>query len=130
MRINSYRELDVYQNAFEAAMEIFELTKRFPVEERFSLTVQIRRSSRSICANLAEAWGKRRYPASFASKVCDAYAEASETQVWLDLALKSGYLPLNSYTSLVKRYDGIGAQLYRMMSNPDLWCKPSTLTEE
>ncbi|UCH11499.1 MAG: four helix bundle protein, partial [Fidelibacterota bacterium] len=83
-----FKELDVYQNAFESSMEIFELTKNFPIEERYALVDQIRRSSRSVCANIAEAWYKRRYPASFVSKLSDADAEAAETIVWLDYALK------------------------------------------
>lgn len=90
--IKHFRELIVYQKAFEQAMKIFELTKHFPKEERFSLTDQIRRSSRSVCANLAEAWHKRRYPAHFVSKLTDSDAEAAETQVWLDFSLECKYL--------------------------------------
>jgi four helix bundle protein len=85
-RIRSHCELDVYRNAFDAAMEIFHASKAFPKEETYSLTDQMRRSSRSVCANLAEAWRKRRYEAAFISKLCDAEAEAAETQVWLEFA--------------------------------------------
>ena len=92
MRIRSHRDLETYQLAFKAAMEIFALTKKFPKEEKFSLTDQIRRSSRSVCANLAEAFRKRRYPKSFAAKLSDSEGEAAETQVWLDFSLKCGYM--------------------------------------
>lgn len=84
--IRHFRELEVYQLAMEAALRIFEISKSFPVEERYSLTDQIRRSSRSVCANIAEAWRKRRYPNAFVSKLSDAEAEAAETQVWLEFS--------------------------------------------
>src|SRR5512143_2029880 len=90
--IRHFRELDVYQLAMETAMEIFDLTKSFPLEEKYSLTDQVRRSSRSVCANIAEAWRKRRYSAAFISKLSDAEAEAAETGVWLELAVRCGYL--------------------------------------
>ena len=90
--IRSYRELRVYQAAFEAAMQIFELTKSFPAEERFSMTDQMRRASRSVCSNIAEAWRKRRYEAHFVSKLSDAETEAEETRVWLQFAQRCGYL--------------------------------------
>lgn len=83
-RINSYRELRVYNDAFEAAMEIFEITKTFPVEEKYSLIDQIRRSSRYVCSNIGEAWRKRRYPAAFDAKLSDSETEACETQVWIE----------------------------------------------
>ncbi len=91
-KIRSHRDLEVYRKAFNAAMEIFELSKSFPKEENYSLTDQIRRSSRSVCANLAEAWRKRRYKAHFISKLSDAEAEAAETQVWIEFAAKCNYL--------------------------------------
>jgi len=90
--IRTHRDLEVYQMAFETAMKIFEESKSFPKEERYSLTDQVRRSSRSVCANLAEGWRKRRYEASFLSKLSDAEAEAAETQVWLEFSVKCGYL--------------------------------------
>ena len=93
--IRTHRDLDVYKMAFEAAMQIFEKSRLFPIEERYSLTDQVRRSSRSVCANLSEAWRKRRYEASFLSKLSDAEAEAAETQVWLEFAFKCGYLSEN-----------------------------------
>jgi four helix bundle protein len=92
MKIREHTELEVYKKAFDAAMQIFELTKRFPKDETYSMTDQMRRSSRSVCANLAEAWRKRRYKAAFISKLSDAEGEAAETQVWLQFALSCGYL--------------------------------------
>ena len=121
-RVRQFRELNVYQGAFEAAAEVFELTKRFPTEERFSLTDQMRRSSRSMCANIAEGWRKRRYPAAFVSKLSDADAEATETQVWLDFALQCGYIAAETHRDLSTRYDHIAAQLVRMKSAPEQWC--------
>jgi four helix bundle protein len=91
-KIESHRELEVYQLAFEAAMEIFEVTKSFPREEVYSLTDQIRRSSRSVCVNIAEAWRRRRYKGSFVYRLNDAEAEAAETQTWLEFAVKCNYL--------------------------------------
>jgi four helix bundle protein len=90
--IRHFRELEVYKLAIEAAMRIFEISKLFPAEERYSLTDQIRRSSRSVCANIGEGWRKRRYPNAFVSKLSDADAESAETQVWLEFASKCGYL--------------------------------------
>ncbi len=90
-RITSHRELDVYVKAFDSAMRVFDVSKGFPKEEMYSLTDQIRRSSRSVCANLAEAWRKRRYENAFISKLSDAETEAAETQVWLEFAVKCEY---------------------------------------
>src|SRR5437867_6868559 len=90
--IRSYKELRVYQAAIEAAMRIFEITKRFPMEERFSMVDQMRRASRSVCSNIGEAWRKRRYPAHFVSKLSDSEGEAEETRVWLDLAFRCKYI--------------------------------------
>ncbi|HEX5502073.1 MAG TPA: four helix bundle protein [Thermomicrobiales bacterium] len=112
----------MYRSAFDAASEIFDMTRRFPPEERYALTDQIRRSSRSICANIAEAWRKRRYPASFVSKLSDADAEAAETQVWLAMALHCGYLDADRHAALADRYQHICAQLVRMMNQADRWC--------
>lgn len=91
-RISSVRELDVYRLAFNTAMEIFQLSKEFPQEEKFSLTDQMRRSSRSVCANISEAWRKRRYKAVFINKLTDAEQEAAETQTWLEFALGCKYI--------------------------------------
>jgi four helix bundle protein len=91
-KIRHFRELNVYRLAKETAMEIFRLSKQFPVEEKYGLTDQIRRSSRSVCANLAEAWRKRKYRAAFISKLNECESECSETQVWLELANDCGYI--------------------------------------
>jgi four helix bundle protein len=122
MQVRDYSELQVYRRAFDSASRIFLLSKRFPSEERYSLTDQIRRSSRSVCANIAEAWRKRRYPASFVSKLCDADADAAETEVWLSIAYQCEYLPSDVYDELRDRYKHICAQLTKMMDAPEQWC--------
>ena len=119
--IRNYRELRVYQNAFRAAMRIFELTKNFPAEERFSMVDQIRRSSRSVCTNLAEAWRKRRYPAHFVSKLTDSEGEGDETRVWLEFALASKYIAQEVFEELDLSYDLILGQLVKMHSEPEKW---------
>ena len=116
-----FKELDVYQNAFTSAKQIFDITAAFPVEERYSLIDQIRRSSRSVCANIAEAWRKRRYPAAFVSKLSDADAEAAETLVWLDVALECRYLEAKVHGQLMDHYRHISAQLSKMMSASKQW---------
>ena len=118
-RISRHQDLQVYQHAFDAAFAIFELTKRFPREEQFSLTDQVRRSSRSVCANIVEAWRKRRYQAAFVSKFADADAEAGETMFWLDMALRCGYLDTATHAQLTDRYDHICAQLIKMINSPE-----------
>ena len=119
--IKSLRDLDVYGNAMTAAMRVFELSRTFPVEERYSLTGQIRRSSRSVCANLAEAWRKRRYEAAFVSKVSDAESEAAETQVWTEVASRCGYWNQKTSAEIDEAYDKILAQLARMSDEPHKW---------
>ena len=119
--IQSHRELEVYQLAFEAAMRIFEVTKRFPTEERYSLTDQIRRSSRSVCANLAEAWRRRRYVGSFVNRLNDSEAEAAETQTWLEFAVKCDYLDAETGRSLYRAYDHVLGKLVNMICNPSPW---------
>jgi four helix bundle protein len=119
--IRSYKDLRVYQAAIEAAMGIFELTKRFPPEERFSMVDQIRKSSRSVCANIGEGWRKRRYPAHFVSKLSDSEGEAEETRVWLDLAFRCGYMSRSDHNELDQAYDNIIGQLVRMIERPDQW---------
>ncbi|WP_324704984.1 four helix bundle protein [Lyngbya sp. CCY1209] len=113
--------MNVYQIAFEVAMKLFELSKRFPVEERYALTDQIRRSSRSVCANLAEAWRKRRYRAAFIAKLSDAEAEAAETQVWLKFAVKCGYLDATIAQELYQNYNQILGSLVKIINAPDNW---------
>lgn len=119
--IRSYRELRVYQNAFEAAMKIFEITKTFPAEEKYSMVDQMRRSSRSVCSNIAEAWRKRRYPAHFASKLSDSEGEAEETRVWLEFALHCRYINQAIFDELDAKYDLIIGQLVKMISEPEKW---------
>lgn len=113
--------MDVYKMAFEAAMEIFELTKVFPKEERYALTDQIRRSSRSVCSNLAEGFRKRRYPSSFIAKLVDAEAEAAETQTWLDFAIQCDYLDEEQHARLFEAYDFIIGKLVLMGRSPEKW---------
>ena len=120
-RIQNHRELNVYQGARAAAMEIFERSKSFPTEEKFSLTDQGRRSSRSVCANLAEAWRKRRYKAAFIAKLSDAETEACETQVWLEFAQLCGYIDEQKFTRMDTEYDKILGQLVRMIDGADDW---------
>ena len=119
--IRSYKELRVYQAAMEAAMHIFELTKIFPSEEKFSMVDQMRRSPRSVCANIGEAWRKRRYQAYFVSKLNDAESEAEETRVWIEFAYRCGYITNVQAEELDGLYDGILGQLVRMISRPEQW---------
>lgn len=117
----SHKELIVYQSSFKVSMEIFHITKTFPKEEVFALTSQIRRSSRSICANLAEAFRKRRYEKAFVSKLSDSESEAGETQVWLDYSLECGYLSNEIHTRLFNEYDKIIGMLVNMINHPEKW---------
>lgn len=119
--IRSFKELRVWQNAIDIAMTIFELTKSFPVEERYSLTDQIRRSSRSVAANLSEAWRKRRYPAAFVSKLNDCESEAAETQTWIEIAGRCGYLKKDEALELDSRCEQVISQLVAMASHPEKW---------
>jgi four helix bundle protein len=121
MKIREHTELEVYKKAFNAAMLIFEMTKKFPKEETYSLTDQIRRSSRSVCANLAEAWRKRRYKAAFIAKLSDAESEAAETQVWLEFATKCSYLQHDRANYLYQAYDEILRMLVAMINKPQFW---------
>jgi len=130
MRVADYRELRVYKLAFESAMEIFELSRKWLAEEKYSLTDQIRRSSRSVCTNIAEAWRKRRYEAAFISKLSDSDGEAAETEVHLDFALRCGYLSPDKQAELLDHYDHICAQLTNMMNDAALWCGTDTKLRE
>ena len=121
-KIESVRDLDVYKMAFECAMRIFQLTKTFPVEERYSLIDQMRRSSRSVCSNLAEAWRKRRYKAVFVNKLSDAMQEASETQTWLEFALACSYIDRITFEDLFAKYEEILGKLNRMDMKADSFC--------
>ena len=127
--VKHFKELRVYQQTFATATHIYRLSKRWPAEKRYSLTDQIRRSSRSVCANIAEAWRKRRYPAHFVSKLSDSDSEAAETQVWLDFALDCDYINQEDHDSLYATYENIAGGLVRMMTKPNTWCGPSQLRE-
>ncbi|MGC9337187.1 MAG: four helix bundle protein [Candidatus Cloacimonadia bacterium] len=122
--IKSQFELDVYKLALDSAMRIFEITKTFPKEEKYSLTDQIRRSSRSVCSNISEAWRKRRYQAAFICKLNDSESEASETQTWIEFSVKCGYISTEIGTELFKTYDKIIGKLVNMIKNPDPWMLP------
>jgi four helix bundle protein len=118
-RLQGHRDLKVYKLAYKLAMEIFVASKSFPSEEKYSLTDQIRRSSRSVVANIAEGFRKRQYPKMFVSKLADADGEATETQVWLDFARDCKYLPVEKCTALVKEYEEVGRMLGSMMASPE-----------
>jgi four helix bundle protein len=122
MRVADYKDLRVYRLAFESAMEIFRLSRKFPFEEKLSLTDQIRRSSRSVCANIAEAWRKRRYEAAFVSKLSDSDGEAAEKEVHLDFALHCGYVTPEKHANLRDHYDHICGQLTKMINDSVSWC--------
>lgn len=124
--VKVHKDLIVYQKAFSAAMEIFQLSKLFPAEEKYSLTDQIRRSSRSVNANIAEAWRKRRYEKSFISKLNDADGEAAETQNWLDFANACKYIDEKTYLELYKKYDEVLAIIVSMTVNSEKWTFPAT----
>jgi four helix bundle protein len=119
--IRHFRDLDVYQNALEAALRVYELSKKFPDGERYALTDQIRRSSRSVCANIAEAWRKRRYTAAFISKLSDSEGEAAETQVHMEFAVRHGYIANADFQAVDDAYEHIFAQLVRMIGHPEKW---------
>lgn len=120
-KIENHTDLQVYQKALEAAMKIFDLSKAFPREETYSLTDQMRRSSRSVCANLAEAWRKRRYERSFISKLSDAEGEVAETQVWLEFAVKCRYMKRDEAAALYKTYAEIIGTFVGMINHPETW---------
>jgi len=120
-QIRTYKDLRVYHNSMESAMTIFEITRAFPVEERYSLVDQIRRSSRSVCTNIAEAWRKRRYKAAFIAKLSDAESEAAETQVWLDFATRCNYMKSSLASELEMTYDQIIGQIVRMIEEANKW---------
>jgi len=120
-----FRELMAYQKAVDLSMEIFTLSKSFPSEEKYSLTDQIRRSSRSVCANIAEAYRKRRYVNHFISKLTDSDAENSETNVWLEFSLRCGYISQEKYSDLYTRNTEVGKIINYMVNNPEKFgCTP------
>ena len=122
-RISSFKDLRVYKLVFELQQEVFETSKQFPVEERYALTDQVRRSSRSIGANLSEAWQKRRYLAHFVSKLTDADGEQAETQHWLDTALACNYVSEQKSKVLLEKCSRIGQMLGTMMAKPEKFCQ-------
>jgi four helix bundle protein len=119
--IKTYRELRVYQNAMDAAMELYEVTKWFPPEEKYSMVDQVRRSSRSVCANIAESWRKRRYKAAFIAKLNDAESEACETQVWIEFAYKCGFIDKLFKDKMDDFYEHIMSQLVKMIEESSKW---------
>ena len=121
-RIKSVRDLEVYKLAFDAAMEIFEISKNFPKEETYSLTNQMRKSSRSVCVNLSEGWRRRRYKAVFINKLSDAGQEGAETQTWLEFALACKYIDRKTFARLDEKYEHIFAMLFTMEQKADSFC--------
>jgi len=128
--VKHFRELRVYREAFDAAMRIFECSKTWPKEERYSLTDQIRRASRSVCEQIAEAWRKRRYISHFRSKLTDADSEAAETQSWLEFALHCGYITQEIFNELDAVYEKVSGGLVTMMANAEQWCISSNHVKE
>jgi four helix bundle protein len=121
VKIRTHKDLDVYRLSFEAAMKIFKISKTFPKEETYSLTDQIRRSSRSVCSNQAEAFRKRRYPKSFISKLSDSESEAAETQTWLDFSINCDYITKQEHEELFEKYENIIGKLVNMSLHPENW---------
>jgi four helix bundle protein len=125
-KIRTVRDLKVYRKAFDSAMEIFELTKKFPKEETYSLTDQMRRASRSVCSNLSEGWRKRRYKAVFLNKLTDSGQEAAETQTWLEFSFHCKYIDEKTFHRLDESYEHIFAMLNVMEKKADSFCRPSS----
>ena len=117
-----FRDLIVYQKSYKVAMEIFEITKTYPKEEKYSLVDQVRRSSRSVPTNIAEAWVKRKYPKSFVSKLLDSLAEESETEVWIDMSQDCKYIEDQLHNNLLGRYMEVAKMLNSMINTPDKFC--------
>jgi len=121
----SFRDLKVYQKAFKLAMDIFKMTKDFPEEEKYALTTQIRKSSRSVCSSIGEGYRKRKYQAHFVSKMTDSDMENSETQVWLDFSLSCKYISKDVYKEYLERSEEIGRMLNHMIENPEKYLRQS-----
>jgi four helix bundle protein len=128
--VTDFKELRIYKLAFEAAKELQEQSREWPRSERYAMVDQIRRSSRSVCANIAEAWFKRRYPDHFVNKLSDASSEAAETIVWIGFAQEYDYLDAEQAAELETKYRQTIGGLVKMMNNSDRWCGPSTTIEE
>jgi len=122
----NFRDLDVYQNALQLVVEVHEFCKTLPAQERFALADQMRRASRSVCSNIAEAWRKRRYQAAFISKLSDAETEAGEMQCWLDVARKLSYMHTEMYEAFDHRYEHVISQIVTMIKSANKWCNLST----
>ena len=121
-KVGSFKDLIVYQKAFKLAMEIFKVTKYFPKEETYSLTDQVRRSSRSVTSNIAESWAKRRYEKAFINKLTDSLGEEYETEGWLDYAHDCKYITKEVHDQLSNEYEEVRKMLIAMVNNPDKWC--------
>jgi four helix bundle protein len=121
-KIESFKDLIVYKKAYKLAMEIFEISKSYPKEEKYSLTDQIRRSSRSVTTCLSEAWAKRRYEKAFVSKLTDSLGEEFETETWLDYSMDCKYIQTDTHNRLLNEYDEVRKMLISMINNPEKWC--------
>ena len=120
--IRHFRELEVYLLGREGSLRIFEISKGFPLEERYSLTDQIRRSSRSVTSNIAEAWARKHYIKSFVNKLTDSSGEEYETETWLEYSKDCKYLTFEKHAGLIEGYDEVRKMLISMINNPDKWC--------
>ena len=120
--VNSFKELIVYQKAYKLAMEIFEISKDFPKEEKYSLTDQIRRSSRSVTSNIAESWAKKRYLKSFVNKLIDSLGEEYETEVWVDYSKDCKYIVNETRDRILSEYDEVRKMLISIINSPEKWC--------
>ncbi|WP_412060993.1 four helix bundle protein [Rubrivirga sp. IMCC45206] len=125
--LDRVNQLETFERAYRAAMELYRASRSWPKEERYTLTDQVRRSSRAVCANMAEAWAKRAYPRHFASKVTAAHGEAEETLTWIRFAERCGYLDAADADRLAARYRQINAGLIRMGATKDQWCPPASI---
>ncbi|MBU1423160.1 MAG: four helix bundle protein [Bacteroidetes bacterium] len=123
MEYKGFRDLIVFQKSYKLALEIFEITKKFPPEEKYSLTDQIRRSSRSVPQNIGESWYKRKYPKAFINKLSDAIGEAAETEVWIDFSKDFSYIDIESHNYFVEKYEEVCRMLQSMINNPEKFCK-------
>jgi four helix bundle protein len=122
MNYRGFRDLKVFQLSYQLALKIFEITKGFPQEELYSLTDQIRRSSRSVPSNIAEAWRRRKYPKSFINKLTDSLTEESETEVWLDFSNDLNYISKDKYSFFIEKYDEVARMLSSMIDKPEKFC--------
>jgi len=122
MKIESFKDLIVYKKAYKLAMEIFEISKGFPKEEKYSLIDQIRRSSRSVTSCIAESWAKRRYEKSFINKLTDSLGEENETEVWLDYSMDCNYIEKETNIKLLNEYEEVRKMLISMINNAGKWC--------